>query len=179
MHHSLRLYGKHQHRLLHLYISLAGWSRIPVIGWVVRGVANTYARFGHSGYYLALSEAEKIVDLSESVALGPCSCRQEFHNCSHTIMSEIVLSQGSRDVYSSRQKEFRPITKEAAKAVLRQAQSEKLTHSIMRCGKNFYAICNCCSCCCVPTRLRSKYGIGLALVKNPQVVADFEHRRLS
>ena len=29
MHHSLHLYGKHQHRLIHLYISLAGWSRIP------------------------------------------------------------------------------------------------------------------------------------------------------
>ncbi len=179
MHHSLHLYGKHQHRLIHLYISLAGWSKIPVIGWFVKAVANTYARLGHSGYYLSLVEAEKIVDLSENVALGPCSCREEFHNCDKAIMSEIVLSQGVRSVYIDRQKEFRTVSKDEAKAVLRQAHAEKLTHSIMRCGKHFYAICNCCNCCCVPTRLRHDYGIGRALVRNPHVVADFERHRLA
>ena len=49
MHHSLRLYGQHQHRLIHLYISLAKLARIPLIGGVVRWVANTYAVHGHSG----------------------------------------------------------------------------------------------------------------------------------
>jgi hypothetical protein len=179
MHHSLRLYGKHQHRLIHLYIWLAGWSKIPVIGWIVKGVANLWARSGHSGYYLSLSEAEKIVDLSDNIALGPCSCRQEFHNCEHDVMSELVLGKGVKEVYAHRQKEFLSISKEAAKAVLRKAHDAKLTHSIMRCGKNFYAICNCCACCCVPTRLRHDYGIGLALVRNPQVVAEFKRQKLN
>jgi hypothetical protein len=47
-------------------------------------------------------------------------------------MSEIVLAKGARDVYADRQQEFHEISKEEAKAVLRQAHSEKLTHSIMR-----------------------------------------------
>ena len=179
MHHSLHLYGQHQHRLLHLYISLASWARIPLIGWIVRTVANTYARLGHSGYYLALSEAEKIVDLSDNVLIGPCSCRKEFHNCSHAVMSEIVLSRGARDVYKDRQREFRAVTKDEAKSILRQAHAEKLTQSIMRCGDNYYAICNCCSCCCVPTRLRHDYGIGKALVRNPNIIVDYQNQQLN
>ncbi len=178
MHHSLRLYGEHQHRLIHLYISLAGLSRMPVIGFIVRLVANTWARLGHSGYYLTLSQAEQIVDIADSVSLGPCSCRQEFHNCDQPVMSEIVLGKGSREVYASREKTFRTISREEAKEVLREAHARKLTHSIMRCGGNFYAICNCCNCCCVPTRLKREYGIGLALVKNPNVVKDFQKQIL-
>ena len=178
MHHSLRLYGKHQHRLIHLYIDLAGLAKIPLLGKVVRWVANTYALHGHSGYYLTLSEAEQIVDSAGNVSLGPCSCRQEFHNCDHPVMSEIVLGDGSSEIYSSRVKEFRAISKEEGKDILRKARQQKLTQSIMRCGDHFYAICSCCSCCCVPTRLRQEYGIGKALVRNPHVVRDFQRQQM-
>jgi hypothetical protein len=178
MHHSLRLYGQHQHGLIHLYITLAGLTRIPIIGHVVRWVANVYARLGHSGYYLTLSEAEQIVDIAGSVSLGPCSCREEFHNCNYPVMSEIVLASGSREVYASRVKEFHEIPKEEAKQILRKAHERRLTLSIMRCGNRFYAICSCCTCCCVPTRLRQKFGVGLALVRNKDVVRDFKKQRL-
>jgi hypothetical protein len=178
MHHTLRLYGKHQHRLIHLYITLAKLAKIPMIGGMVRWVANTYALHGHSGYYLTLSEAEQIVDSAKSVSLGPCSCRQEFHNCDHPVMSEIVLGNGSSEVYASREKTLRRIPKEEAKEILRQAHGKRLTQSIMRCGDHFYAICSCCSCCCVPTRLRQDYGIGKALVRNLNVVQDFQRQQL-
>jgi hypothetical protein len=178
MHHTLRLYGVHQHRLIHLYISLARLTRIPVIGSVVRWAANIYARLGHSGYYLTLPEAEQIVDAASNVSLGPCSCRQQFHNCQHPIMSEIVLGDGANEIYASREKSFRGISKEEAKEVLRQSHENHLTQSIMRCGNHFYAICNCCTCCCVPSRLRQQFGIGLALVRNKDVVQEFLNRRL-
>jgi len=178
MHHSLRLYGQNQHRLIHLYMDLATWTRIPVIGYVVRWVANLWGRLGHSGYYLSLAEAEQIVDAADDVSVGPCSCRQEFHNCQNPIMSEIVMGKGGKQVYASRVKEFRQIAKEEAKEILRRAHSQHLTQSIMRCGSNFYAICNCCSCCCVPTRLKSQFGVGRALLRNKNVVADFERQRL-
>jgi hypothetical protein len=178
MHHSLRLYGKHQHRLIHLYISLAKLTKIPLLGHLVRWTANVYARLGHSGYYLTLAEAEQIVDIAHNVSLGPCSCRQEFHNCQNAVMSEIVLGNGSQDVYASRVNEFHAVSKEEAKKVLREAHANKLTQSIMRCGDHFYAICNCCNCCCVPTRLRQDYGVGLAVVRNAAVVRDFQRQRL-
>ena len=159
-------------------MDLATWTRIPVIGSVVRWAANLWGRLGHSGYYLSLSEAEQIVDAADNISLGPCSCRQEFHNCLNPIMSEIVLGKGGKQVYASRVKEFRQIAKEEAKEILRRAHSQHLTQSIMRCGSNFYAICNCCSCCCVPTRLKSQFGVGRALLRNKNVVAVFERQRL-
>jgi hypothetical protein len=178
MHHSLRFYGQHQHNFLHIYISLARLAKVPVIGRVVRWAGNTYAFHGHSGYYLTLSQAEQIVDIAKSVSVGPCSCRQEFHNCNHPVMSEIVLENGSSKVYSSRLKELRAISKKEAKEILQQAHMERLTHSIMRCGDYFYAICSCCSCCCVPTRLRQQFGIGQALIRNTNVVEDFQRQQL-
>jgi hypothetical protein len=178
MHHTLRLYGQHQHRLIHIYISLARLTKIPVIGSIVRWVANTYAVHGHSGYFLSLAEAEQIVDIAASVSLGPCSCRREFHNCENPVASEIVLGNGSSEVYSSRSQEFHAVSRDDAKQILRQAHAQHLTHSIMRCGSHFYALCNCCNCCCVPTRLRQQFGIGQALVRNPHVVQDFREQQL-
>jgi hypothetical protein len=178
MHHSLRFYGRHQHGSLHLYLNLTRLVRIPILGRLVRWIANLYARLGHSGYYLTLAEAEKIVDVAKTVALGPCSCRTEYRNCDYPIMSEIVLGDGSSEVYADRQKEFRQISREDAKEILRQAHQKRLTQSIMRCGKHFYAICSCCSCCCVPTRLRRDYGIGMALVRKADVVGDFQRQQL-
>jgi hypothetical protein len=178
MHHSLGLYGRHQHGLLHLYLKLASLVRIPLLGRWVRWVANTYGRLGHSGYYLTLAEAEQIVDIAGSVALGPCSCRAEYHNCEYPVMSEIVLGQGLSEVYAGREKEFRQISREEAKTILRLAHQKRLTQSIMRCGKHFYAICSCCNCCCVPTRLRQNYGIGMALVRNSNIIADFQGQQL-
>jgi hypothetical protein len=178
MHHTLGLYGKHQHGFLHLYVTLIKLVRVPIFGKFARWVANTYAKHGHSGYYLTLSEAEQIVDAAKSVSLGPCSCRTQFHRCENPIMSEIVLGNGSSEVYVSREKEFRPISRDEAKEILRQAHRNHLTHSIMRCGDHFYALCNCCTCCCVPTRLRRDYGVGLALVRNVNVVQDFQRQQL-
>jgi hypothetical protein len=178
MHHSLRFYGQNQHRLIHLYMDLARLTKIPVIGPLARGVANLYARLGHSGYYLTIAEAEQIIDAADSVSLGPCSCRQEFKNCSHPIMSEIVLGKGGREVYASRAKEFRSITRVEAKEVLRQSHARRLTQSIMRCGNHYYAICSCCTCCCVPGRLKNQFGVGRALIRNPNVVVDFQNQQL-
>lgn len=178
MHHTLRFYGQHQHRLIHLYIYLANVTRIPLIGRAARWVANTYAVHGHSGYYLTLPEAEQIIDIAKGVSLGPCSCRREFHNCNHPVMSEIVLGNSSSEIYASRQKEFRLISKDEAKQILRRAHQQRLAQSIMRCGDHFYAICSCCSCCCVPTRLRQQFGVGKALVRNLNVVRDFQDQQL-
>jgi hypothetical protein len=178
MHHTLGLYGKYQHRFLHFYITAARLTIIPFLGGAVRWLANLYGKVGHGGYYLSLQEAEQIVDIAGSVSLGPCSCRAEFHRCDHDVMSEIVLGDGSSEVYASRRKEFREISREEAKVILRQAREERLAQSIMRCGTHFYAICNCCGCCCVPRRLRENFKIGRALVRNPNVVEDFRRQQL-
>jgi hypothetical protein len=93
-------------------------------------------------------------------------------------MSEIVLDKGAGKVYSDRTAEFKKISKSEARQVLRQAEEKHLTQSIMRCGNHFYAVCNCCRCCCVPTRLKKEFGIGLALVRDDHIVERFKHHKL-
>jgi len=178
MHHTLPFYGRHQHQFLRLYMSLAKLTKIPLLGRLVRRLANSYGRNRHGGYFITLEEAEQIIDASSNVALGPCSCRQVFHNCSRPIMTEIIVGAG-REVYSKvKSKEFRQVSREEAKEVMRQCHSMGMIHTVMHCQRLFYAICNCCTCCCVPIRLRRNYGVEYAIVKRGNTVADFQKQQL-
>lgn len=178
MHHTLPLYGRYRHRFLKLYIFLARFTHIPLLGRLVRRVANSYGRNRHGGYFITLDEAEQMIDASNSVALGPCNCRQVFQNCSRPIMTEIVVGAG-REVYSkTKTKEFRQVSREEAKEVMRQCHTRGMMHTVMQCQGLFYAICNCCPCCCVPTRLRRNYGIEYAIVKRRNILADFGKQQL-
>jgi hypothetical protein len=156
---------------------LARLTRVPVLSSLVRRVANIYGKSRHVANFLTLDQAEQIIDASNNVALGPCSCRQVFHNCNLPILTEIVVGAGVEVFSKIRPDEFHEISKEEAKKVLHDCHLKHVMHTIMRCQKDFYAICNCCTCCCVPTRLKQDYGIEYALVKNKNVVEDFRRQQ--
>lgn len=178
MHHILPFYGRYQPRFLRAYIILARLTRIPLLGRLVRWLANSYARKQHGSYFLTLAEAEQIVDASGYVALGPCGCRQVFKNCSRPVMAEVVVGAG-REVYSAvKDGHFRRISQEEAKEMLRQCHRQGMMHTAMHCQGLFYTICNCCTCCCVPYRLRHNYGIEYAVIRNKNIVADYRSQQL-
>jgi len=170
MHHSLRLYSRYQEWFLRYYIFMAKWTRIPLVGRVVRRVANLYGTKVHRAYLLTLDEANEIVDSSEGLALGPCTCRAVFHNCSNPINAEIVVGLNRNVFIEERPHNYRQITKQEAKDILAQCHQRGLIHTIVKCRRDFYAICNCCSCCCVPLRLTKKYGIGSALNRKDDTI---------
>jgi len=174
MHHSMRLYSRYRELTLKYYIFQAKWTRIPVIGRLVRTVANLYGNKASAAYLLTLEEASEIVDLAEGLALGPCTCRTVFHNCDKPINTEIMLGLGRNIFMQERPHDYREITRQEAKEILRQCHQDGLIHTIVKCRDNFYAICNCCSCCCVPLRLNKLYGIGNALVRNKDIVREFQ-----
>ena len=174
MHHSLKLYSRNRELFLKCYIFLAGWTRIPVIGKLVRAVANLYGKNVSSGYLLTLKEAAQIIDLSQGVALGPCTCRAVFRNCDKPIDTEIMIGLSRNIFLHERPQDYREITRQEAMDVLRQCHRSGLVHTIIKCRKDFYAICNCCSCCCVPLRLNRQYGIGNALARNKDIVGEFK-----
>jgi hypothetical protein len=88
-------------------------------------------------------------------------------------MTEIVIGAG-RKVYSKINNQgFHQISKEEAKEVLRKYHRSNVIHTIMHCQGLFYAICTCCPCCCVPSRLKRDYNIEYALVRNKNIVADY------
>jgi len=178
MHHSLRFYGEHQHFVLKLYVTLAKLTGVPLVGRLARYIANKYGQRQHRVFSLTHEEALQIVDASVTVALGPCSCRHVFHNCDNPVMSEIVVGAGTEVFSEIRKKELKNITKDEAKEILQQCHNNNLIHTIARCRDDFYAICNCCSCCCVPLKLNKKYSIKNAIVRNNNVVEDFRNQQL-
>ena len=179
MHHSLKLYSRHREFALKFYIFWARWTRIPLVGKLVRWVANTYGRNMEGAYLLTTNEAEEIVDIAEGLALGPCSCREVFKNCDNPINTEIMLGLNGNVFIEERPHDYREITREEAKEILKQCHQRGLIHTIIKCRQDFYAICNCCSCCCVPLRLSKQYGIGNALSRNDNIIREFKQRQFS
>lgn len=173
MHHSLRLYSRYREWFLRYYIFQAKWTRIPLAGGLVRKVANLYGKKGSSAYLLTPDEAAEIVDSAGGLALGPCTCRVVFSNCKNSKNTEIMVGLSRNIFIEERPQDYREITKQEAKDILRQSHQNGLIHTLVKCRRDFYAICNCCSCCCVPLRLKKEYGIGNALVRSDDIVQEF------
>ena len=141
-------------------------------------MANLYGKKGSAAYLLTLGEAEEVVDISEGLALGPCTCRAVFRNCDNPLDTEIMLGLSRHVFKEARPHDYREITREEAKGILRECHEKGLIHTIIRCRQDFYAICNCCSCCCVPLRLYKKYGIGNAISRSGDIVREFKEHQL-
>ena len=174
MHHSLRVYSRYRELFLRYYILQAKWTRIPVIGRVVRKLANLYGTRLSGAYVLTPDEANEIVDSSEWLALGPCTCRAIFRNCDNPVNTEIMVGLSRNAFVEEKPHDYREITKLEAKDILEQCHQRGLIHTVIKCRQAFYAICNCCSCCCVPLRLNKLYGIGNALTRNDDIVRQFQ-----
>jgi hypothetical protein len=179
MHHSLRFYGGHRRGTLKFYMFWARWTRIPLLGRLVRWVANAYGDNMHRAYLLTPAEAEEIVDIAEGVAVGPCDCRSVFRNCDNPIDAEIILGPTRHILLEAMPHDSHEITKEAAKSILHECHDRGLIHTIIRCRGDFYAICNCCTCCCVPLRLSKQYGIGSAVVRHKDIIQEFKDYQLA
>ena len=173
MHHTLRLYGKYREIFLRYYIFQAKWTRLPLLGNVVRAVAQAYGKNSHNAYLLTLEEANQVIDASRKLSLGPCTCRKVFQNCDNPINTEIVVGLGTDVFTEGRPGDYREISKQEARDILLACHERRLLHTLVRCGEHFYAICNCCPCCCVPLRLKQNYGIGNALARTNNIVDEF------
>ena len=176
MHHSLKIYSRYREKALSIYIFLAKWTKIPIIGGIVRKVANLFGSNSHGANILTLGEAYEIIDSAGSIALGPCTCRSVFKNCNSLLNAEIMLSI-NKTVFAFNEKKpdaYRMIDKQEAKDIMKQCHDKKLLHTIIKCRGDYYAICNCCTCCCVPYRLLKDYGIGNALTRRKDIVEHFK-----
>ena len=177
MHHSLMLYSRHREFALKFYMFWAKWTKIPLVGSLVRWVADTWGGKVEGGYLLTTDEAEEIVDIAEGLALGPCACRAVFRNCDNPVNTEIMLGLSRNVFIEERPHNYREITRQEARDVLEQCHRRGLIPTIVKCRQDFYAICNCCSCCCVPLRLSKQYGIGNALARSGDIVREFKQRQ--
>jgi hypothetical protein len=173
MHHTLKFYSKNRRLTLRLYMFFAAWTRIPLLGRLVRRLANAYGDNLHGAYLLTPAEAEQLLDIAGGLAAGPCDCRQVFGNCDHPKNNEILLGPTRHILMEAMPDESREISREEAGQILRDSHQRGLILTIVKCHGDFYAICSCCSCCCVPLRLSKQYGIGRVLVRHKDIVSEF------
>ncbi len=180
MHHTLKLYSRHREFSLKFYLFWAAWTKIPLLGRLVRWVGNWWGKKLEGAYLLRTAEAEEIVDMAQELAVGPCACRQITQKCDNPVQAEIMLGMDGNVFVTERPQDYRRITKEEAKVILRDCHDHGLIHTIIRCRNDYYAICNCCACCCVPLRLSKAYGIKNALIRKEDIVQEFQahHSRL-
>lgn len=142
-------------------------------------MADLYGNRASAVYLLTLQEANEIVESADGLAIGPCTCRAVFKNCDNPINTEIIVGLSRNIFIAERPHDYREITSEEAKAVLEQCHLNGLIHTIIKCQKDFYSICNYCSCCCVPFRLSKHYGIGKTLVRKENIVEELKVHQLS
>ena len=176
MHHALKLYSRYREKVLHFYMFWAKWTQIPLIGNLVRWVANTYGSNMENAYLLSTEEACEIVDISTQLYLGPCTCRDVFRNCDNPVNAEIMIGFHRNAFIDERPEDYSKLHPDEAKDILRQCHDRGLIHTIIKCRKDFFAICNCCSCCCVPLRLERQYGVGHAVVREKDIVNMFKEQ---
>ena len=173
MHHTLKFYSKNRKLTLRLYIFFAKWTKIPWLGRLVRWIINAYADNMHRAFLLRPEEARELVEIAGGVAAGPCDCRKVFKNCQNPANNEILLGPTRHILLEAMSDGTREVSREEAGQILQENHERGLIHTIIKCRGDFYAICSCCSCCCVPLRLSQQYGIGQVLVRHKDIVSEF------
>jgi hypothetical protein len=173
MHHTLKFYNANRPSILRFYMFFAALTRVPLLGRLARKISNAYGRSQHHAYLLSPPEAEEVVAMAGGVAAAPCTCRALYRKCSHPRDNEILLAPSRHILLETLPHEAQEISREKALETLRESQKRGLILTMLKCRGDYYAICSCCSCCCVPLRLSKQYGIGEALVRHKDIVNEF------
>jgi len=123
-----------------------------------------YAMAKFAGEHMVASQVmtlEEMLEFIESMseenkmAVGPCRCRLATHACDHPLETDIVIMTGTPIWLDLFPKDYRVITKEEAMQIVRDSYEIGLVpmldrHMYFRGSTNYFVICNCCGCSCLP-----------------------------
>ncbi len=107
---------------------------------------------------MTLGEMEEFIhglpDDSE-IAVGPCRCRLATHACDHPLETDIYVLTGAPIWLDVFPEDYRPITKEETIKIVGESYEQALVpmldrHMYYRGSTNYFVICNCCGCSCIP-----------------------------
>jgi len=172
MHHTLRFYSHNRERFLRYYIFQAKWTRVPLIGRFVRWVGNRYGETSHGAILLTPEEARQLVDLSPEVLVGPCACRHEFHNCKNPVEAEIMLGRDNPFV-AGRPQDYRTSAAKRRKRCWMTAAAGDCGHGHQM-PRELLCHLQLLFMLLRTHAVAQDYGIGSALVRNPNIVAEFQ-----
>lgn len=89
------------------------------------------------------------------IAVGPCRCRLATHACDHPLETDIVIMTGTRIWLDLFPRDYRVISKEEAQGIVKEGYELGLVpmldrHMYYQGSRNYFVICNCCKCACLP-----------------------------
>jgi NAD-dependent dihydropyrimidine dehydrogenase PreA subunit len=102
-------------------------------------------------------EVKNIIDSVDFIGLGPCACRVSLHQCDKPTETCLFFDAPAR--FLVEKKCARQITREEAYAVLKRAEEAGLVHTSTNSADRAGIICNCCRCCCILLKGRTKLDI--------------------
>lgn len=164
------IYGKWVEDTLDFYLFLGRLCKVPVIGRAVRFFAGIYGRYYHGGHAATVEECLEILGTARQIGVADCACRVKHHNCNAPVRTCITVNTGV-DVFGPL-KNQEIISLDQAAEIMKQSFELGLIRAFHHCiSPNTYVICNCCTCCCVPHRLRTEFGIKAAIENGAMVAA--------
>ncbi len=138
---------------------LAHQTRIPIFGKMfIKPIIKTYYYNIHpNSFILPRVEIEEIIKNSYSLYVDPCVCRTLHENCDNPIYTCIRINYPAE----IRQKETgQYLSKNDAITILNNARKHGVILTIEQCLRPYqYNICMCCTCCCLPKKLRYEFGV--------------------
>ena len=136
------------------------WPIRAAMAW---GVAAPVGALGDTARPLPAPAVLRLIDALEGpIAVGPCRCRSAHHGCDHPLETDIVIRTGVAAWLRAFPHDYRPITKEEAKAIVDDCRQRGMWQMVfVHCPvnqENEYVICNCCTCGCVPYIINRELG---------------------
>jgi ferredoxin len=151
------------------FLALLFWvinlpDRFPIFGklWVRKLSYHALGKF--VGEHMVACQVMTLGEMLEfldgmteesRIAVGPCRCRLATHACDHPLETDIVIMTGTQIWLDLFPKDYRVISREEAKEKIKECYELKLVpmldrHMYYRGSTNYFVICNCCRCSCVP-----------------------------
>lgn len=79
----------------------------------------------------------------------------------------------SKEIYADTGDNFSEVSKVEAIKLMQRCREAGLISLMMQYRGHYYAICNCCVCCCVLFRLKRNYGIEYAISRDTGIVSSY------
>lgn len=154
--------------LLLCYQLLRGkWKSFGSQAWFrkIAGVvlARPFGYMGDSARPVPYDEMIGLINAQDGpIAVGPCRCRMGHRACSHPMETDMVFRTGYYAWMKAFPEHYRPISKDEAKSIIKACHEKGMFHMVfIHCPVslyNEYAICNCCTCGCVPYIINRELG---------------------
>lgn len=156
--------------IIRFYNICGKFGGLPLVGWPIKSFGRWYCKRRHGTRVVCRQEASLIIERAEKILAFPCVCRQTFKNCNRPILNCLIISDSDLFVHAGAPY-AKYVSKQMANEILEEASREGMFHSIAWCGVRLYALCNCCTCCCIAYRGLMRYNIETALSQGEMVAA--------